>query len=138
MYVMYVLLKILNILLIESQFLDSTAFLTIGPTLGLICIGVLIVIYIHNWLLQPVSQYYSLVCHSSHVAFVNLLYMSGGTYCLTSTPNDKFFFQTFFHGRLIFSESFCQKSVKRKSPKKYFFPYFVLMSGLGYEPGLYV
>ena len=37
----------------------------------------------------------------------------------------------------IFSQSFCQKSVERKSPKKYI-SYFVLMSGLGLEPWLFV
>ena len=35
-------------------------------------------------------------------------------------------------------ESFCQKSAERKSPKKYFFSYFVLMPGLEYEPELYL
>ena len=35
-----------------------------------------------------------------------------------------------FHGNFIYSQSFCQKSAERKSPKKYFL-YFVLMSGLG-------
>ena len=34
---------------------------------------------------------------------------------------------------LIYSQSFCQKSAERKSPKKYFL-YFVLMSGLALEP----
>ena len=38
---------------------------------------------------------------------------------------------------LIYSQSFCQKSAERKSPKKYFL-YIVLMSGLGLEPWLYV
>ena len=40
-----------------------------------------------------------------------------------------------FHGNYIFSQSFCQKSAERKSPKKYF-SYFVLMSG--FEPWLFV
>ena len=35
---------------------------------------------------------------------------------------------------LLDSQSFCQKSAERKSPEKYFL-YFVLMSGLGFEPG---
>ena len=40
-----------------------------------------------------------------------------------------------FHGNFIYSQSFHQKSAGRKSPKK---SYFVLMSGLGHEPWLYV
>ena len=61
----------------------------------------------------------------------------GGTYSLKSTPNDRFFFLKTFHGNFIYSQSFCQKSAERKSPKKYF-SYFVLMSGLGLEPWLFV
>ena len=38
----------------------------------------------------------------------------------------------------IYSQSFCQKSVERKSSKKYLFLYFVLKPGIGYERGLYV
>ena len=67
---------------------------------------------------------------------VLILYMSGGTYSLKSTPNDRFF-EKLFHGHFIYSQSFCQKSAEGKSPKKYFL-YFVLMSGLGLEPCLYV
>ena len=40
---------------------------------------------------------------------------------LSSTPYDRFLFEKLFHGRLIYSQSFCQKSDERKSPKKYFF-----------------
>ena len=42
-----------------------------------------------------------------------------------------------FHGNFICSQSFCQKSAERKSPKKYFL-YFVLMFGLGLEPIYYL
>ena len=42
------------------------------------------------------------------------------TYSLTSTPNDRFF-EKLFHGRFIYSQSYCQKSAERKSPKKYCF-----------------
>ena len=48
---------------------------------------------------------------------VLILYISPWTYSLQSTPNDKFFEKLF---RAIFtSQSFCQKSAERKSPKKY-------------------
>ena len=56
---------------------------------------------------------------------LSILYISGGTYSLKSTLNDRFF------EKLFYSQSFCQKSVERKL-------YFVLMSGLVLEPGLYV
>ena len=50
---------------------------------------------------------------------VLILYISGGTYSLKSTPNDRLFGET-FHGNFIYSASFCQKSAERKLPKKYF------------------
>ena len=37
--------------------------------------------------------------------------MSGGTYNLTSPPNDRFF-ETLFHGWFIYSQSLCQKTAK--------------------------
>ena len=54
-----------------------------------------------------------------------------------STPNDRFF-EKLFMAILFTSQSFCQKCAERKSPKKYFFSYFVLMPGLGLEPWLFV
>ena len=46
-------------------------------------------------------------------------YISGETYSLKSTPHDRFF-EKLFMAVLIYSQSFCQKSAERKSPKKYF------------------
>ena len=63
--------------------------------------------YIHNWPLQPFSQRYGLA-HTSHVVCV-----SGGTYSLTSTPNDRFL-RNFFMAGLFALGVFCQKSVERK------------------------
>ena len=56
------------------------------------------------------------------------------TYSL-QTRNDRLLRNSFMAG---FTLSFCQKFAERKSPKKYFFSYFILMPDLGYEPGLYV
>ena len=42
-----------------------------------------------------------------------------------------------FHDSLNNSQSFCQKSAKRKLPKKYF-SYFFMMPGLGLETLIYV
>ena len=58
-----------------------------------------------------------------------ILHVSGGTYRLTSNPNDRLY-EKLFHGRYIYSQSFCQKSTERKPPMKYFFSYFVLMPEL--------
>ena len=53
------------------------------------------------------------------------VYVSDGTYSLTAT-----IFLKLFHGNFFYSQSFCQKSAERKSPKKYcFFLICVLMSG---------
>ena len=49
---------------------------------------------------------------------VLILEISGGTYSLTSTPKDRFFENSFL-AIFIYSQSFYQKSAKRKSPKKY-------------------
>ena len=49
-----------------------------------------------------------------------ILYVSGETYSLTSTPNDRFFLRNFLMAGFIYSSSFCQKSTERKWPKKYF------------------
>ena len=67
--------------------------------------------YIHNWPLQLFSQDYGLAL---------ILYVICGTYSLTSTPNNRFL-RNFCMTGLFNSQSFCQKSAERKSPKKYYF-----------------
>ena len=76
------------------------------------------------------------ICQHTFMLSVLILYISGGTYSLNSTPNDKFF-EKLFMAILFHAQSFCQKSIERKSPKKYF-SYFVLMSRLGLKPWLFV
>ena len=50
--------------------------------------------YIHNnWSLQSISQDYW--PSFSHDLCVLILYISGGTYCLKTTPNDRFFEKLF-------------------------------------------
>ena len=63
--------------------------------------------YIHNWPLQPFSQDYGLASYTAHVV------------C-----SERQIFEELFHGRFIYSQSFCQKSAEKKSPKKYF-SYFI-------------
>ena len=65
-----------------------------------------------------------------------ILYVSGETYSLTSTPNYSFFFEKLFHGSFYLFQTFCQKSVERKSLKNYIFSYFVLMPDLYTNPEL--
>ena len=64
---------------------------------------------------------------------VLISYIRGGTYSLKSTTNDRFFWET-FHGNFIYSQSFCQKSAERKSPKKYF-SYLFWCLAWGWNPG---
>ena len=69
---------------------------------------------------NPSVRIIDLVSHTIYVVCVNFLYISGGTYSLKSTPNDRFW-ETIHGHFFIYSQSFCQKSAERKSPKKYFF-----------------
>ena len=91
--------------------------------------------YIHTYIIghyNPSVWIIDLVSHTTYVVWVLILYISGGTKSLKSTPNDRFF-EKLFMTIFIYSQSFCQKSAKRKSRNKYF-SYFVLMFGLG--PGI--
>ena len=80
--------------------------------------------YIHSYT-YIIGHYNPSVMITPLMLFVLILYISGGTYSLKSSPNDRFFWET-FHGNFIYSQCYCQKSAERKSPKKYF-SYFVLM-----------
>ena len=84
---------------------------------------------------NPSVRIIDLVSHTAYVVCVNFIYKLRGTYSLKSTANDRFF-EKLFMAVLIYTQSFCQKSAERKSPKKYF-SYFSLMSGLGLEPWLF-
>ena len=71
-----------------------------------------------------------LVSHTTHVVCVNFIREWGDIQFKVDSERQIFFEKLFM--ALNYSQSFCQKSAKRKSPKKYF-SYFVLMSGLGLE-----
>ena len=81
--------------------------------------------YIHNWPLQPFSQDYGLASQPTHVVFVN--FVREWRDLQFNVDFERQIFEKLFHGRFIYSQSFCQKSAERKSPKKYF-SYFVLMA----------
>ena len=48
---------------------------------------------------------------------VLILNINGGTYCLNSTPNDRFFAKL-FHGNFIYSQNFCQNSAERRNRRR--------------------
>ena len=68
---------------------------------------------------------------------VLILYVSGGTYGLKSTPNDRIFWET-FHGSFNLLSEFLPEICWEEIAKEKYFTYFILMSGLGLEPWLYV
>ena len=72
---------------------------------------------------NPSVRIIELISHTTYVVCVLILYISGGTYSLKSTPYDRFFFEKLFLA-FNYSQSFCQKSAERKTPQKYF-SYFV-------------
>ena len=83
--------------------------------------------YIHTYIIglyNPSVRVIDLVSHTTNLCAL-ILYISGGTYSLKSTPNDKFF-EKVFMAILFYSQSCGQKSAERKSPKKYF-SYYVLI-----------
>ena len=65
---------------------------------------------------NPLVRIIELVSHITYVVCV-ILYKYGGIYVIKSTLNDRFFEKLFMKN----SQSFCQKSADRKSPKKSFF-----------------
>ena len=84
----------------------------------------------HNWSLQTFRQDYDL---ASHICCVRLiLYMTGGTYSLKSTPNVRFFKET-FHDNFIFSLRVFASNLLRGSRRRDIFHVFVLMSDLELE-----
>ena len=76
--------------------------------------------YIHNWSLQSYSQ--EVVSHETYVVCVNFIHKRRDLQFKVDSER-QIFWET-FHGNSICSQSFCQKSAERKSPKKYF-SYFV-------------
>ena len=83
--------------------------------------------YIHNWPLQHFSQDYGLASHTTHVVCVNFIREWWTLNCGSlqfNVDSERRSFKKLFHGRFIYSQSFWQKCVEKKSPKKYF-SYFI-------------
>ena len=75
--------------------------------------------YVYNWPLQPFSQDYGLASHTTHFVCVNFIREKRDLQY--NVDSEQQIFEKIFHCRFIYSQSFCQKSAERKSPKKYFF-----------------
>ena len=90
--------------------------------------------YIYNWSLQPFRQDYGLASHTTHVVCVKFLYVSGGTYSLTSTPND-IFLRNFFMV-VLFTLRVFANNLLRGSRRRNIFHISFLTTDLGYEPRL--
>ena len=97
-------------------------------------------IHVHNIIghYNPSVRIIDLVSHITYVVCVNFIHKWRDLLFKADSERQIFwiFWET-FHGNFIYSQSFYQKSAERKSPKKYY-SYFVLISGLGLEPWLFV
>ena len=91
--------------------------------------------YIHNWSLHPSARIIDPGSHTSYVVCGNFIHKWWDLQF--KIDSDRQIFWETCHGNFILTLSFCQKSAERKSMKKYIL-YFVLMSGLGHEPWLFV
>ena len=77
--------------------------------------------YIHNWSLQPFSQ--DQVSHTIYVLCV-LIFIHKRQNLQFKVDSERQIFEKLFMAVFIYSQSFCQKSAERKSPKKYSNPGF--------------
>ena len=84
---------------------------------------------------NPSVRLIDLVSHTTYVVRVNFIHKWRDLQF--NVDSEWQIFWEIFHGIFIYSLSFCQKSAERNLPKKYFH-IFVLMSGLGLEPWLYI
>ena len=84
--------------------------------------------YIHTYIIGhynlTFSQDYGLACHTTHVGYVNFI-REWRNLQFNMNCEDRFL-KNFFMAGLFTVYSFCQKSAKRKSLKKYFFQISVL------------
>ena len=98
-------------------------------------------VYSHTYITYIIGHYnpsvriIDLVSHTTYVVCVNFIHKWRDLQF--KVDSERQIFWESFHSNFIYSQSFCQKSAERKSPKKYF-SYFVLMSSLGLEPWLFV
>ena len=65
-----------------------------------------------------------------------ILYVSGWTYSLTSTSNNKFFFETFFHGKFYLLPEFLLENCWEEIAEEIFFIFFIFRFDVEYQVGL--
>ena len=85
---------------------------------------------------NPSVRIIDLVSHTTYIVCVNFIHKWLDLQFKVDSER-QIFFEKLFMAILFTSQIFFQKSAERKSPKKYL-SYFVLMSGLGLEPWLFV
>ena len=85
---------------------------------------------------NPSVRIIDLVFHTTYVVCVNFIHKWRNLQFKVDSER-QIFRETFSWQVFIYSQSFCQKSAERKSPKKYI-SYCALMSGLGLKPWFYV
>ena len=74
--------------------------------------------YIHNWPLQPFGQDYGLASHTTHVAYVNFIHE--WQHLQFNVDSEQQIFKKLFHGRFIYSQSFCQKLLRENRRRNNF------------------
>ena len=72
-------------------------------------------VYIHNWSLETFSQDYDLVSHTTYVVCNNFIRERQDLQFNVDSGRQ------IFHGKFIYSQSFCHKSAENKSPKIYLY-----------------
>ena len=88
--------------------------------------------YIHDIIghYNPSVRITDLASHTTHVVCVN--FICEWRDLQFNVVSERQIFEKLFHGRFIYSQSFCQKSAEAKSSKKYFFFIFRFDA----EPGI--
>ena len=87
--------------------------------------------HIHTYIIghyNPSVRITEKVSHTTHVVCVN--FIREWLDLQFNIDSERQIFEKLFHGRFIYSQSFCQKSTERKSPKKYF-SYLIFDDWLG-------
>ena len=106
----------------------SLSYVQIVPRL-LICIHTYVIDH-YNTLVSNID----LVSHTTYVVCVN--FMRKWRELQFKVDSEQHIFWETFHGSfLIYSQSFCQKSAERKSPKKYYFVDCFWCLAWGSNPG---
>ena len=105
---------------------------------NIFCLNFFFIFKLHTYIIghyNPSVRIIELVSHTTYVVCVNFTH--NWQDLQSKVDSKRQISWESFHGNFIYSQSYCQKSAERKSPNEYF-SYFVLMSGLRFEPCLFV